>query len=160
MVVSVLWSWVWCCAKMVSDNKWTFCSRIFHTTNHDRAIWRVSTPVRWFDHRFINRGGCCWLPMSAIIHRRHRTLTILYFVRFLHFDLLAIVFGGVWGFGRCIVSPLTGRCRFSFPCVCVLYFVLSFIGEWSMGLIHGAANLMNVCFVLRLRCAFWLWLWL
>lgn len=107
MVVPVLWSWVWCCAKMVSDKKWTFCSRIFHTTNHDRAIWRVSTPPSCFV-TVINRGGCCCLcrpsyAAAAVVH------SMPYFARFLQLALLAIVFGGVRGFGRCVASALTGR---------------------------------------------------
>lgn len=42
MVVPALWSCIWCCAKMVSNGKWTLTSRIFTTTNHDRHAWRVS----------------------------------------------------------------------------------------------------------------------
>lgn len=64
MVVPVLWSWVWCCAKMVSNKKWIFYSRIFITTNHDRVIWRVSNSVT----PLLSKKGLLCRPSYAVLN--------------------------------------------------------------------------------------------
>lgn len=116
MVVPVLWSWVWCCAKMVSNKKWTFSSRIFHTTNHDRAIWRVSTTTITAIQLYTQthtpfRGGC---------RRRHVAVESR--------PQNAVISEGA----RIVVqSPTDGRRQFPVPRV-----LSSFIVNWSMGFIH------------------------
>lgn len=107
MVVPVLWSWVWCCAKMVSNKKWTFSSRIFHTTNHDRAIWRVSTIIDIHAHTHPLEGVA--VGAMSLLNRAPK--------------MRRLTRGRGMSSGRPRTAALSSR-------------VLSFIVNWSMGFIH------------------------